>query len=188
MSVRRVLATFASCGLLTGACDQADQGMSAFFCQGVPGPGSSSASAAMRTLPDGRVQFAISKWQENGHHFFLNGIARRDGDHWVYEEFGNASNLGEEEQPHRSDRTNNATPTCKVTIYWPRADTLSVLVDSRIGCEDHHGRGFGWLSSAFTAEDYDGAVQVEFESGDFSRLGLRCNEPAARHGPVQVVR
>jgi hypothetical protein len=77
--------------------------------------------------------------------------------------------------------------TCRVTILWPRVDELLVLVDDKTGCEEHHGRAFGWLSSIFSPEDYNGDVRDEFKDDDYASFGMRCSEAGARHGPIQVI-
>ena len=159
----------------TSACDKADEARSAFFCQGTSGPGRYVAFAAVKRTSSGDLRFGVDKWQENGHNFSVFGIAKRRGDYWVYyEPIGGGGEMG--------------ASGCKVTIFWPRPDKLAMLVDEKIGCEDHHGRASGWLSSLFTAEDYNGAVRDEFDDDDYATFGRRCHEPGMRHGPIRVVR
>ena len=177
------------CLIATGASVASNNPSSAYFCQGDPGPQTYSAAAAIRLIPDGDVQFEISKWQENGHHFGLGGVAQKDGDRWIYKERTRQSIYNEDDDLfYEVDTKPNAKPTCKVTIVWPRNDDLAIFVDEEIGCQDHHGRAFGWFSSRFTADDYNGAVRGELDEADKANFGRRCEEPEARRGPVQVLR
>lgn len=65
----------------------------AFFCQGTPGEGRYLGFAAVREIPDGDIQFAISKWRKDGQHFGADGIALKVGDVWIYKERNRRSYL-----------------------------------------------------------------------------------------------
>ena len=153
----------------------------AFFCQGTPGEGRYLGFAAVREIPDGDIQFAISKWRKDGQHFGADGIALKVGDVWIYKERDRQSYLKMDDGVfYYEDMKPNAPPTCKVTITWSDDQHLAFEIDQAANCADSAGAGFYDKSTAFGPEDFVGKVTGELDDTDKFYNGPRCDKPRRR--------
>lgn len=163
--------------LASDACADIRDEASAFFCRLGERPGTYRAFAAIRRIPDGDVQFAISGLQSNGHQFNLHGIAVRIGGEWVFKERPiKTIDIGHDVYVEEVDAM--AEPSCKVTIQWNVRDRLAIHVDKNADCEAYAGAHFGEKSTEFETSDYVGPVRGELSgtSEDFIDT-TRCDEP-----------
>ena len=175
----------ASLGLLASSlAASVDAGgeSSAFFCRIDERQGTYRAFAAIRKIPDGDVQFAISGLQSNGHQFNLQGIALPIGDAWLFKKRPTKTiDIGYDAYVEEIDAM--AEPDCKVIIQWDVPDRLAFNVDRHADCKDKAGVLFGEKSTQFVSSDYVGPVRGELDgtSEDFIDT-TRCDEPRPSNG------
>ena len=163
---------------LSASALPASTGKNAFFCHGKHGEG--LAFAAVREIPDGDIQFAISKWQYNGKFFGLHGIAQKAGDVWIYKERHRKIYVDDELIAYEANLKPHELPTCKVTIRWGDPLRLHFEIDPVANCDDHAGYGFHEKSTEFGAADFDGPVKNELDDTDRFYNGGRCDKSRRR--------
>ena len=127
---------------------------SAYFCRGKFG--GEISGIAVRLMDQGKLQFGISKWQNDGQNFGVFGVAKSTGSHWIFEEKNEAGDAID----------------CRITLEWRGHFEIEARVDKKASCDAHAGYGFGEKSATYGSKDYQGSVTTQLD--DPAQFLLDC--------------
>lgn len=131
--------------------------VSVVYCEAFPVGGTAYFAAKARA--DGALAFSLANWMPNGHLASLGGVAKRQGDAWVYRSMNESSKRGR---------------ACVARIRINGRSGAQIAAEPRDACDGSQGYGATIGSVVFPGAAYSGPAPNDRPNVHEDDLGPRC--------------